>query len=442
MNAVADQAANGSASAPDARSGRPRGRQAAFGFIFAVAVINNLSFGLMIPILPGLIRSFFHTSMAAATASAADWQFVFSLTWGTMQFVSGPVLGLLSDRFGRRPVLLISILGLSIDFLVMTFAPTLGWLLVGRVLNGATAATFSTANAYVADISTAQTRARNFGWMSAAFGIGFLLGPVTGGFLAAHDLQLGAFHLDGLRVPFLVAAGLCAVNWIYGFFVLPESLPVERRPTRFDWRRANPVASLALLRSHHDLTPLAAINFLSQLAQQVLPGIFVLYTQFRYGWSLQFMSFTFLVTGGLGILVQGFIVGPVVRRIGERGAVIVGVAAAVAGFTIYGLASTQWVYFLGMPIFALQGLMMPGLQGLMTQRVSPSEQGRLQGANQSLGGISSILGPLFPLVFAFALRHVPGLPGLPILIAAALVALAFVLALRFARREALGPQPA
>ncbi|HEY2255344.1 MAG TPA: TCR/Tet family MFS transporter [Variovorax sp.] len=438
MNAAADQAANGTATAP----AQPRGRQAAFGFIFAVAVINNLSFGLMIPILPGLIRSFFHTSMAAATASAADWQFVFSLTWGAMQFVSGPVLGLLSDRFGRRPVLLISIFGLSIDFLVMTFAPTLGWLLIGRVLNGATAATFSTGNAYVADISTPQTRARNFGWMSAAFSIGFLLGPVAGGFLALHALQIGSFHLDGLRVPFLVAAGLCAINWIYGFFVLPESLPPERRLTRFDWRRANPVASLTLLRSHNDLVPLATINFLAQFAQQVLPGIFVLYTQFRYGWSLQFMSITFLVTGGLGILVQGFVVGPVVRRIGERGAVIVGAAAAMLGFTIYGLAPNQWAYFVGMPIFALQGLMMPGLQGLMTQRVSPTEQGRLQGANQSLGGISSVLGPIFPLIFAFALRHVPGLPGLPILIAAALVGVALALALRFARREAREPQPA
>jgi DHA1 family tetracycline resistance protein-like MFS transporter len=417
-------------------TGAPRGgRQAAFGFIFAVAVINNLSFGLMIPILPGLIRSFFHGSVTSTTASAADWQFVFSLTWGAMQFISGPVLGLLSDRFGRRPVLLISILGLSVDFLVMTFAPTLSWLLLGRVLNGATAATFSTANAYVADVSTAETRARNFGWMSAAFGIGFLLGPVTGGFLTTLSLNIGHLHIDGLRMPFLLAACLCAINWVYGFLVLPESLPPERRIAAFDWRRANPVASLTLLRSHHDLVPLATINFLSQLAQQVLPGIFVLYTQFRYHWSLPFLSLTFLVTGGLGILVQGFVVGPVVRRVGERGAVIVGAAAGMAGFAIYGLAPTQWAYFAGMPIFALQGLMMPGLQGLMTQRVSASEQGRLQGANQSLGGISSILGPLFPLIFAFALRNVPGLPGLPILIAAVLVGLALALALRFARRD-------
>ncbi len=183
--------------------------------------------------------------------------------------------------------------------------------------------------------------------------------------------------------------------------------------------------------------PLATINFFNQLAQQVLPGIFVLYTQLRYGWSLQFLGVTFLITGVLGILVQLFVVGPVVRRIGERGAVIVGTAFTAAGFLIYGLASNETLYFVGMPVFALGGLTLPGLQGLMTQRVTGSEQGRLQGANQSTNGIASVLGPMFPLIFAFALRHVQGLPGLPILIASGLMAGAMLLALRFARRETL-----
>ena len=424
-----DIVAQGLAAAP-----RPvRGRHAAFGFIFASSVMNALSFGLMIPVLPGLIRSFFGAANAASTAAAADWQFVFTLTWGAMQFVSGPILGMMSDRFGRRPVLLISILGLALDFLVMTFAPTLAWLLVGRVLNGATAATFSTANAYVADISTPEKRARNFGWMSSAFSVGFLLGPVAGGLLTTHDIHIGTFTLAGLRVPFLVAAAICAINWCYGLLVLPESLPPERRMARFDWRRANPVASLALLRSHKDLVPLATINFLNQLAMQVLPGIFVLYTQYRYHWPLRFLGYTFFVTGALGILVQMGVVGRVVRLVGERGAVIAGAAFSMAGYTIYGLAPDQTAYFIGMPVFALGGLFAPGLLGLMTQRVSGSEQGRLQGANQSTNGIASVLGPMFPLIFAFALRNVPGLPGLPILIAAAFMGLAMVLALRFAR---------
>ncbi|HZC17323.1 MAG TPA: TCR/Tet family MFS transporter [Caulobacteraceae bacterium] len=420
---------SGSAPAP--------GRQSAFGFIFATAVMNAVSFGLMIPVLPNLIRSFFGATNAASTASAADWQFIFGVTWGAMQFFSGPVLGMLSDRFGRRPVMLISILGLALDFLVMAFAPTLAWLLLGRVLNGATAASFSTANAYVADISTQQTRARNFGWMSAAFSVGFLLGPAAGGFLATISLHIGAFHLDPLRTPFVAAAGLCAINWVYGLIVLPESLPPERRIVRFEWGRANPVASLSLLRAHRDLLPLASVNFLFQLAQQVLPNVFVLYTTLRYHWSLSFLGATFVITGALGILVQSLLVGPVVKRIGERGAVIAGAAAGVGGFLIYALAPTGAWYFVGMPVFAFIGLMQPGLQGLMTQHVSPMEQGRLQGANQSTGGIAAIIGPtIFPLSFAFALRDWPSEPGLPILIAAALLGLSLTVAWRFARPTA------
>jgi DHA1 family tetracycline resistance protein-like MFS transporter len=405
--------------------------------------MNAISFGLMIPVLPALIRSFFGAASAASTAQAAYWQFIFGVTWGAMQFFSGPVLGMLSDRFGRRPVLLISIAGLSLDFLVMTFAPTLTWLLLGRVLNGATAASFSTANAYVADVSTPERRARNFGWMSSAFSVGFLLGPALGGWLTKYPLHLGGFVLDGLRVPFLVAAVLCAVNWLYGLLVLPESLVPERRIAAFDWRRANPLASLKLLRSHHDLLPLATINFLFQLAQQVLPNIFVLYTQLRYHWSQSFLGLTFFITGALGILVQSFVVGPAVNRIGERGAVIAGAAAGLTGFVIYALAPNGWMYFIGMPVFALMGLMQPGLQGLMTRHVSASEQGRLQGANQSTGGIAAILGPIiFPLSYAWALLSLPAVPGLPVLIAAALLAIAMTLALRLARRETLAPQAA
>jgi DHA1 family tetracycline resistance protein-like MFS transporter len=270
--------------------------------------------------------------------------------------------------------------------------------------------------------------------MSAAFSVGFLLGPAAGGFLATVPVHIGALHLDPLRTPFLAAAGLCTINWIYGLFVLPESLPAERRLASFDWRRANPVASLSLLRAHADLLPLASVNVLFQLAQQVLPNVFVLYTTLRYHWSLSFLGVTFFITGALGILVQSFAVAPVVARIGERGAVIAGAAAGVAGFLIYALAPSSAVYFLGMPVFALMGLMQPGLQGLMTQHVSPREQGRLQGANQSTGGIAAIIGPtIFPLSFAFALRALPSLPGLPILIAAALLGFSLMVAWRFAR---------
>ncbi|MGH6955438.1 MAG: MFS transporter, partial [Caulobacteraceae bacterium] len=236
------------------------------------------------------------------------------------------------------------------------------------------------------------------------------------------------------RLPFWIAAGLCGLNTLYGLLVLPESLPPERRLARFTWRRANPLESLSLLRSNGDLLPLAGLYFLFQLAQQVLPNVFVLYTTLRYGWSLAFLGVTFFITGALGILVQSFVVAPVVHRGGERGAVIWGAFAGVVGFVIYALAPSGWIYFVGMPVFAFMSLMQPGLQGLMTRYVSGSEQGRLQGANQSMGGIAAILGPtIFPLTFAWALRQLPSWPGLPILIAAALLGLALPLSLKFAR---------
>jgi DHA1 family tetracycline resistance protein-like MFS transporter len=412
----------------------PDRRQAAFGFIFASAVMNAVSFGLMIPVLPNLVRSFFGGATAAATAQAAEWVFVFSATWGAMQFISGPLLGLLSDRFGRRPVLLISLLGLAVDFLVMAFAPSLLWLLVGRVFNGLTAASFSTANAYVADITPPAERPRRFGWLGAAFSVGFLFGPAAGGYLTNWPVHLGGLALAGLRTPFLVAAAVCAANWVYGLVVLPESLPPERRAKSFDWRRANPMAGLRFLRTHRELLPLSSVNFLLQLSFQVMPNIFVLYTTMRYGWSMSFLGVTFFFSGALQILVQFFVVGPVVRRLGQRGAVIAGAAAGVVGFLIYAFAPTGAVYFVGMPVFALNGLMGPGLQGMMTSRVSPTEQGRLQGANQSLNGIAAILGPIiFPNTFAWALRSMPQLPGLPIMIAAVFLAFALVLVVRFGR---------
>jgi DHA1 family tetracycline resistance protein-like MFS transporter len=424
---------------PSASPGAPPagGRQAAFGFIFASAVINQLSFGLMIPILPQLIRSFFGGGTdAIATASAAQWQFVFGASWGVMQFFCGPILGMVSDRFGRRPVLLISIAGLAVDLLFMAFAPSLIWLMAGRIFNGMTAASFATANAYVADITTPEKRAKHFGWMGSAFSIGFLCGPALAGVLG--DINL--------RLPFMVAAGLCAVNWIYGFFLLPESLPPERRQKAFNWARANPIGSLKLLKAHQDLLGLAMVNFLFFLAQNVLPNIFVLYTQHRYHWPSTFLGLTFFVTGALGIVVQMFVVQPVVKRIGERGAVLAGSLFGAAGFAIYALASTQYVYFVGMPVFALIGLMQPGLQGLMTRRVGPNEQGQLQGANQSMMGVAGILGPaIFPLTFTWALLHEDTLhmPGLPILIAVALLLTAFALALKVARpAPVLAPQPA
>jgi len=406
-----------------------RRRTAAVGFIFVSATLDIMALGIMIPVLPNLIKQ-----MAGGdTAMASEINLVFTTMFGIMQFFCAPVLGLLSDRFGRRPILLISIFGLGIDFLFMAFAPTLLWLFLGRVVNGATAAGFSTANAYVADVTAPENRAKAYGMMGAAFGLGFTLGPVLGGFLATIDL----------RLPFLVCAALALLNWLYGYFVLPESLPKERREKTLNWRKANPLGSLRLLRSKADLLGLATVGFLFQMAHVVLPVIFVLYSGFRYGWSPAMVGLSMLFTGVANILVQAFLVGPVVKRIGERGALLVGLFSGAIGFAIFGLAPTGAWYFVGIPIFALMGFTQPGLQGLMTRKVAPHEQGQLQGANSALMGVAGIIAPtIFGLTFAWAVRHDAVLhqPGLPILIAAGLMLASFALALRVAKAPPL-PEP-
>ncbi len=413
---------------PTAAPAAPRGRQAAFGFLFATALMNAISFGIMIPVLPNLIKQFTGGDFAAASLTNV----LFATVWGVMQFFCGPVLGLLSDRIGRRPVLLISLFGLAIDFLFMALAPSLSWLFIGRVINGMTAASFSTAGAYVADVTLPQNRAKAFGWLGSAFSFGFLIGPALGGLLAQQSL----------RLPFFVAAALTTLNWVYGLFVLPESLAPERRIARFDWRRANPIGSLNFLRAHSELLDLAFINFLFYLAQNVLPSIFVLYAGYRYHWTPLVMGLTLMGTGALGVAVQLLLVGPIVSRIGERNTLLLGALGGAIGFALYGFAPTGWIYLASAPIFALMNLMQPGLQGLMTRRVGPQEQGQLQGANQSLQGIGSIIGPLvFGTLFAWAVRHDATLhmPGLPIFLASGLLMIAFVFGLRVHRGP--GPKP-
>jgi DHA1 family tetracycline resistance protein-like MFS transporter len=388
----------------------PARRRAAFGFIFVSAVASAMSIGIMVPVLPNLLKQF----TGGDTAGAAEWNVVFTTCGGAMSFLAGPILGLLSDRFGRRPVLLVSLFGLGLDFLFMAFAPSLGWLFVGRLISGATSGVFSTANAYVADVTAPENRARAFGWMGSAFSVGFLAGPAIGGLLGQVNL----------RLPFMAAAALTLVNALYGFLILPESLPKARRAPAFTLRKANPIGSLRLLRSRQGLGGLATIYFLNQLAQMVWPSAFVLYTGYRYGWTPAAIGLAMMAGSALGVGVQTFLVGPVIRGVGERGALLAGASAAALGMGWYGLAPTGLSYLAGMPVSSLGGLMIPGLQGLMTRRVDATEQGQLQGANQSLAGLASVLGPsLFGLSFAWVVRN-PNLdlPGLPLLEAALIMA--------------------
>ena len=397
-------------------------RAASFIFIFVSAVACAISIGIMVPVLPNLLKQF----NGGDTANAADWGVIFNVCGGLMSFFVGPILGLLSDRFGRRPVLLVSITGLGLDFLFMAFAPSLAWLFVGRLISGATSGVFSTANAYVADITPPEGRARPFGWMGAAFTVGFLLGPAIGGFLG--DINL--------RLPFLVAAALTLVNVLYGFFVVPESLPESKRALSFHWRRANPLGSLRLLRSHHELLPLASVGFLNQLANMVWPSVFVLYTGYRYHWTPGTTGFVMMGGSVLGIVVQSFLVGPAVKRFGERGCMLAGATSAALALFWYSLAPTGLIYLIGMPLSALWGLLIPGLQGLMTRRVGAHEQGQLQGANQVLIGTSSVIGPLlYGLSFAWAIRHPEySFSGLPMFLASMTMVACFALAVWAGRR--------
>ncbi|MEI9990161.1 MAG: TCR/Tet family MFS transporter [Rhizomicrobium sp.] len=401
--------------AADPASGR---RRAAFGFIFASAVACAVTIGIMVPVLPNLLKQF----NGGDTAAATDWNVAFAVFGGAMSFFAGPVLGLLSDRVGRRPVLLLCIGGLGLDFLFMAFAPNLAWLFVGRLVSGATSGVFSTANAYVADVTPAEDRAQAFGWMGAAFSVGFLAGPAIGGYLG--DINL--------RLPFIVAAALTLVNALYGFLVVPESLPPSKRTSAFHWHRANPLGSLKLLRSHHELLPLASVGFLNQLANMVWPSVFVLYSGYRFHWTAGTTGLFMAAFSCVGVAVQSFIVGPFVKRFGERACLIAGAAFPIIGLAWISWAPTVWLYLLAVPFNALWQLLVPGLQGLMTRRVGPSEQGQLQGANQSLAGVASVAGPIvYGLAFAWAVRHPQwNVPGLPFLLASLTMALCLAIAIR------------
>jgi DHA1 family tetracycline resistance protein-like MFS transporter len=339
--------------------------------------------------------------------------------------------GVLSDRFGRRTVILISCTGLGLDFLLMAMAPNLAWLFVGRVVSGICAASISTAGAYIADVTPKEKRAAAFGLIGAAFGIGFVLGPALGGVLG---------HFSP-RLPFWVAAGLALVNATYGFFVLPESLPPERRAP-FSWKKANPVGALVLLRSHPILAGLATSSFLMNLAHAVLPSTAVLYMAYRYHWGPLYVGYMLMGVGACAVIVQGGLVKPIVRRLGERRSLGLGLLFGAAGFAIYGLAPTGAWFWLGVPVMALWGIANPSAQGIMTHLVDPTEQGQLQGALSSIMGIASCIGPgLFTQSFAIAIgpRASWGIPGAPFLLASFVLVCAAFIAWRTTRPAHIDP---
>ena len=393
-------------------------RAAAVAFIFVTILLDMFALGLIAPILPKLVESFVDND----TASAARIFGLFGTAWALMQFFFSPVLGGLSDRFGRRPVVLLSNFGLALDYVLMALAPSLIWLFIGRVISGITSASVSTAFAYIADVTPPERRAAMFGKIGVAFGAGFILGPAIGGLLGGMDP----------RLPFWVAAGLSFANTLYGLLILPESLPPERR-SPFRWRSANPFGALHLLRSDRVLAGLSVANFIAQLAHVVLPSTFVLYATYRYGWDTKTVGLTLAAVGICSMAVQGTTIGPIVRRFGERRALLLGLGCGAAGFLIFGAAPSGPLFWLGIPVMALWGVAGAATQALMTRSVAADQQGQLQGATASVQSVSQLVGPfLFTLTFAYFIgAQAPiKLPGAPFLLACVLLLLALVIAVR------------
>lgn len=401
----------------------PKSSRHALAFIFVAALIDTIGFGIVIPVLPQLIVELTGEPVNEA-ARISGW---LAFAYAVMQFAFGPVMGNLSDRFGRRPVLLASLLAFGVDYFAMALAPTIGWLFAGRIVAGITGASYTTAYAYIADVSPPEKRAQNFGMVGMAFGLGFIIGPALGGLVGDQF---------GLRAAFFVAGGLALLNTLYGWLVLPESLPPERRRP-FDLRRANPIGTLAQFRRHQPVVlGLATALFLWQLGHQALQGTWSFYTIYRFDWSPGEVGLSLAAVGLTSAIVQGGLVRYIIPRIGERRAVELGMMSGLGGFIIYGLATQGWMLYVGIVVATFSGLAYPSMNALMSQRVEPDAQGELQGAVAALASLSTIIGPpLMTQLFGYftgptAPVHVP---GAAFLLAALLSAGALLLFLRVSR---------
>lgn len=399
-------------------------RRAAFVFILVTVALDMIAFGIIAPVLPDLVRYF----EGGDFARASDMIGYFGLAWAAMQFLFSPLLGAWSDRYGRRPVILLSCLGLGVDYAFMALAPTLSWLFVGRIVSGITTSNISTAFAYITDVTPPENRARQFGFISAAFGLGFVIGPAIGGFLGNTNL----------RLPFWVAAVLSVVNFFYGLLVLPESLPPERR-SKSAWHMANPLGSLALLRSHAELAGLSVVMTLYYLAHQSLPSMWALYTEYRYLWNRRDVGLSLALVGVCAAVVSGALVGPLVKRFGERRSLLAGLLFGILGFAGFGMASRGWEVLAAIPLIALWGIAGPAMQSLMSQRVDSSSQGKLQGAINSIRALTGMIGPIvFTQVFAYAIspQSALRLPGAPYDLAGLLLLSSIFLAVYVTRGRA------
>jgi DHA1 family tetracycline resistance protein-like MFS transporter len=397
-------------------------RPAALSFIFVTVLIDFIGFGIIIPVLPKLIALLIHGDLSQAARYGGGLLAAYAI----MQFLFAPVLGNLSDRYGRRPVLLFSLFGFGIDYLFLAFAPTIGWLFVGRVVAGITGASFTTASAYIADISTPEKRAQNFGVLGAAFGLGFIIGPALGG-------QLGIL---GPRVPFIASAILTLLNWLYGYFVLPESLPKElRRP--FQWKRANPVGSLVQLNKYPAVAGLIMSLVLIYIAVHAVQSTWAYYNMKKFDWNEKWVGYSLAFVGVMIAIVQAGLIRVIIPRLGQARSLYTGLFLYSIGMLLFGLATQGWMMFAFTVVYCMGGIAGPALQGIISSHVPPNEQGELQGALTSLMSITTIFGPLLMTgLFAYftSPRSPIYFPGAPFIAGSILVLGSAILAFRNMRK--------
>ncbi|QMU27416.1 TCR/Tet family MFS transporter [Adhaeribacter radiodurans] len=393
-------------------------RKAALGFIFVTLLIDVIGFGIIIPVIPKLISELIQGNLSDASRYGGWLMFAFSV----MQFLFSPVLGNLSDRYGRRPVLLISLFGFALDYLFVAYAPTLAWLFVGRLIAGITGASMTTAAAYIADISTPEKRAQNFGMVGAAFGLGFIIGPVIGG-------VLGQF---GPQVPFFAAAVLTLVNWLYGYFILPESLAPENRRA-FSWKRANPVGSLMQLKRYPVILGLVSCLIFIYIGAHATQSTWSYYTMQKFNWNEAWVGYSLGAIGAMVAIVQGGLIRFINPKLGAKRSVYFGLALYTIGFILFAFATKGWMMFAFLVPYCLGGIAGPAVQGIISGQVPANEQGELQGALTSLISLTSIIGPpLMTNLFAyFTSGKAPVyFPGAPFLMGAVLTLISLLLALR------------
>ncbi len=397
-------------------------RRASIAFVFVTLAIDAIGVGIIIPVLPDVVRRFI-TDPATVSRTYGAFIAIYAL----LQFLSSPLLGRLSDRYGRRPVLLLSLVGGAIDYVFMAFAPTLPLLFLGRVISGISGASFTVAGAYIADISDDSNRSKNFGVIGAGFGIGFVVGPAVGGLLASR----------GLAYPFLAAAAFNCLNFLFGLFVLPESLPPEKRRA-FDRRALNPFRALATLVRMPAIATLVAVYALISLAGQTHPSIWTLYTEYRYAWTPSQVGLSLAVVGVLSALSQGALTGIAVKRLGERRALLIGVLGEAIGFACFGLVAEGWMIYVVLVFSSLFWAGHPALQSLITREIPPESQGELQGALMSIASLTSVANPLIMTALFAATTHRSDaleLPGSPYFLASAFFFAAWAMVLRWSARH-------